>query len=464
MFVIFGMMKHLRYLMAFCFLLLTLISRSASILIPMDETQKDHLKSYGIAFWVLKNGDEVQWLLNYRGGSFLTLYDKKTEDECKIRGVSYEVIADAKVAEIITQINDPSVNMDVVKLQKAPKIAVYSPQNKGPLEDAVVLVLKYAEIPFDLLYDEEVIKGDLSKYDWLHLHHEDFTGQYSKFSGGRGFGGGGRGGYGGGSGNFGGGGNPGGMGGGYSNGAFNGNTQEWYVEDKQTQEARAHRLGFAKVSKMKLAVAQKIRDFCGNGGFLFAMCSGADSFDIALAACNTDIVDAVYDGDPPDPKAQSKLDFSQTLAFQNFTVDVNPYSRQFSDIDVSRSRRVDREHDFFTLFDFSAKWDVVPSMLTQDHDRVIKGFKGLATAFDISKLKPGVTIMGELKTANEARYIHGEYGKGQWTFYGGHDPEDYQHSMNEPPTDLSLHPNSPGYRLILNNVLFPAAKKKKQKT
>jgi hypothetical protein len=444
------MKHHIGLLLAFCLLFAAFAVKATAILIPMDDAQKDHLKSYGIAFWVLKNNQEVDWLLNYRGGSFMTRYEKRTEDECKIRGVSYEVIPDAKVDVIVAQINDPSVNMELVKLEKAPRMAVYSPPSKGPLEDAVVLVLKYAEIPFDVIYDEEVLKGDLSKYDWLHLHHEDFTGQYSKFGGGFG---GGRGGYGGGSGGYRGGANPGGM-----------SQGEWYVEDRKIQEARAHRLGFQKVSKMKLAVAQTIRSFCQNGGFLFAMCSGADSFDIALAAANTDIVSEKYDGDGVDPDAQSKLDFTQTLAFQNFNVELSPYSRAFSDIDVSHTRRVSRDRDFFTLFDFSAKWDVVPSMLTQDHERVIKGFKGLATAFDIDKLKPGVTIMGELKTDNEARYIHGDYGKGQFTFYGGHDPEDYQHSPNEPPTDLSLHPNSPGYRLILNNVLFPAAKKKKQKT
>lgn len=424
-------------LLFYCLLFSAFAGRASSILIPMDDAQKDHLKSYGVAFWVLKNDEEVDWLLNYRGGSFMTKYQKKTEDECKVRGVSYEVLPDVKVNEIIAQIADPSVNMDLVKLFKAPKIAVYSPPSKGPLEDAVVLVLKYAEIPFDLIYDEEVIRGDIYKYDWLHLHHEDFTGQYSKFGGGF---------------------NRGGMGG------KSGNTQEWYVEDRKIQEARAHRLGFQKVSKMKLAVARNIRDFCAGGGFLFAMCSGADSFDIALAAANTDICSAQYDGDGVDPNAQSKLDFTQTVAFQNFTVELSPMSRQFSNIDVSHTRRIDRAHDFFTLFDFSAKWDVVPSMLTQDHERVIKGFRGLATAFNKDMLKPGVLILGELKTANEARYIHGEYGKGQWTFYGGHDPEDYQHGPNEPPTDLALHPNSPGYRLILNNVLFPAARKKKQKT
>ncbi len=417
---------------AFTFLLLALsllpfLSRAASILLPMDETQKDHLKSYGIAFWTLKNGVEVNWLLNYRGGSFMMGYSKQIEDECNIRGVSYEVIADAKAAAIITEISDPSVNMDVVKLEKVPKMAVYSPKNKLPWDDAVTLVLKYAEIPFDVIYDEEVLAGVLPKYDWLHMHHEDFTGQYSKF---------------------------------YAN--FR--NEAWYREDQKVQEATAAKLGFKKVSKMKLAVVQKIREFTAGGGFLFAMCSGTDTFDIALAAVNTDICEAMFDGDGVDPQAQQKLDFSQTFAFQNFTLDRDPFSHSFSDIDDGPVRQVDKTKDFFTLFDFSAKYDVVPSMLTQDHDKVIKGFMGLTTAYNESKLKPGVVIMGEMKTQNEARYIHGEYGKGQWTFYGGHDPEDYQHAVSDPPTDLKLHPNSPGYRLILNNVLFPAAKKKKQKT
>jgi len=418
----------MKYLLALFLTLSVFAAKAAFILIPMDDVQKDHLKSYGIAFWVLKNGETVDWLLNYRGGSFMTQYVKKTEDECKIRGISYEVIADAKANEIITEISDPSVNMDVVKLEKAPKIAVYAPKERFvDNDDAVILVLQYAEIPFDIIYDSEILKGDLSKYDWLHLHHEDFTGQYSK--------------------------------------SYRRiKDQPIFIEDKKAQEATAHSFGYQKVSQMKLAVARRIRDYCAGGGFLFAMCSGADSFDIALAACNTDICGAVYDGDPADPMAQSKLDFGQTLAFQNFTVNTNPYSHVFSDIDVTHTRHIRREDDFFTLFDFSAKWDVVPCMLTQDHDRVIKGFKGLATAFNISKLKPDVTILGELKSAGEAHYIHGEYGKGQWTFYGGHDPEDYAHNSGEPPTDLSLHPNSPGYRLILNNVLFPAARRKKQKT
>ncbi len=412
-------------LFAFCFL--PVLTRAASILIPMDEEQKDHLKSYGIAYWTLKNGEEVDWLLNYRGGSFMLKYNKAVEDECKIRGVSYEVLPDVKVNEIITQVSDPSVNMDVVKLEKAPKIAVYTPKNKLPWDDAVTLVLKYAEIPYNMVYDEEVMRGDLPKYDWLHLHHEDFTGQYSKFYG-----------------------------------SFR--YAQWYNDDQKFQEATAHKLGFKKVSQMKLAVAERIRDFCAGGGFLFAMCSGTDTFDLALSAHNTDICESMFDGDAADPDAQNKLDFSQTFAFQNFTLDMNPMSHQFSNIDVTSTRQIDRDKDFFTLFDFSAKWDVVPSMLTQDHDKVIKGFMGLTTAFNEKLIKPGVTIMGEMKTANEARYIHGEYGKGQWTFYGGHDPEDYQHVVGDPPTDLKLHPNSPGYRLILNNVLFPAAKKKKQKT
>lgn len=417
----------LKYLFAFAFLLLAHLTRASSILIPMDEEQKDHLKSYGIAFWTLKNGETVNWLLNYRGGSFMMPYAKALEDECKIRGVSYEVIADAKANAIITEVSDPSVNMDIIKLEKAPKMAVYSPKNKLPWDDAVTLVLKYAEIPYDVVYDEEVIRGDLPKYDWLHMHHEDFTGQFSKFYG-----------------------------------AYR--YAQWYNDDVRAQTALATKLGFKKVSQMKLAVVQRIRDFCAGGGFLFAMCSGTDTFDIALAAANTDICEAMFDGDPADPNAQQKLDFSQTFAFQNFTLDQNPLSHVFANIDVTQTRQVERTRDFFTLFDFSAKWDVVPSMLTQNHDKVIKGFMGLTTAYDKSKLKPGVTIMGETKTANEARYLHGEYGKGRWTFYGGHDPEDYQHAVGDPPTDLKLHPNSPGYRLILNNVLFPAAKKKKQKT
>ncbi len=410
-------------------LLFVSVCRAASILIPMDEEQKNHLKAYGITYWALKNGLETDWLLNYRGGSFLIKYSQTMESECKIRGVSYEVIADAKVTVILNEINDPSVNMDMVKLEKEPKIAVYSPKNKLPWDDAVTMVLTYAEIPYDILYDDEVLKGDLPKYDWLHLHHEDFTGQYNRF---------------------------------WS--AFR--NAGWYMEDVKLQEATAKRNGFKKVSEMKLEVARNIRNFCTGGGFMFAMCSGPETIDIALAANGTDIAERVFDGDAADPKAQSKLDFNQTLAFQNFSLDLNPSNNEFSNIDATpiRTPSLNRTNDFFTLFDFSAKWDIVPTMLTQNHDKVVKGFMGQTTAFRKNVIKPNVLVMGETKANDEARYIHGEFGKGQWTFYGGHDPEDYQHMVGDPPTDLNLHPNSPGYRLILNNVLFPAAKKKKQKT
>lgn len=400
---------------------------TASILIKMDEQQKNHLKAYGIAFWTLKKGLEVDWLLNYHGGSFLINYNLEIENELKIRGVSYGVIPDAKVTAILTEISNPEVNMDIVKLEKVPKIAVYSPKNKLPWDDAVTMVLTYAEIPYDIIYDEDVIGGKLPLYDWLHLHHEDFTGQYGRF---------------------------------WANYRANG----WYQDDVRLQEATAKKLGFNKVSQMKLGVAQRIRDFCGGGGFLFAMCSGTDSYDIALAAAGIDICENMFDGDGIDPNAQSKLNFGNTFAFQNFKLDLNPLNYEFSDIDVTNGRLIDRTRDFFTLFDFSAKWDVVPTMLTQNHDKVVKGFMGQTTAFRKSLLKPDVLVMGELKSNNEARYIHGQFGKGQWTFYSGHDPEDYQHLVGDPPTDLNLYPNSAGYRLILNNILFPAAKKKKQKT
>lgn len=408
---------------------MTALCRASSILIPMDEEQKNHLKAYGITFWTLKSGLETDWLLNYRGGSFLMKYSQAIESECKIRGVSYEVITDAKVNILLNEITDPSVNMEMVKLEKPPKIAVYSPKNKLPWDDAVTMVLTYAEIPYETLYDDEVLKGNLPKYDWLHLHHEDFTGQYNRFWSS------------------------------YRNAS-------WYIEDVRIQEATAKRNGFKKVSEMKLAVAQTIRDFCAGGGFMFAMCSGPETFDVALAANGTDIIERMFDGDGSDPKAQDKLDFNQTFAFQNFKLDLNPANNEYSNIDVppSREMSLNVSNDFFTLFDFSAKWDIVPAMLTQNHDKVVKGFMGQTTAFRKSIIKPNVLVMGETKTADEARYIHGEFGKGQWTFYGGHDPEDYRHNVGDPPTDLNLHPNSPGYRLILNNVLFPAAKKKKQKT
>ncbi len=402
---------------------------SASLLIPMDNSQKNHIKAYGIAYWVLTFDEEVSWLLNYRGGSFMFRFDKTFEKECIIRGVSYEIVADAQAAGIISEIASNEVNMETVKLHKAPKIAVYSPKNKLPWDDAVTLALTYAEIPYDVIYDEEVMQGSLPLYDWLHMHHEDFTGQYGKFW-------------------------------------ANYRNQSWYIEDVRLSGEMAHKLGFTKVSQLKLAVVKKIRDFVAGGGYLFSMCSAPDSFDIALAAEGLDICDVMFDGDPMDPNAQAKLDYSKCFAFTNFSLVSNPYEYEVSSIDVpiSRVMKFNENNDFFTLFDFSAKWDPVPTMLCQSHERVIKGFMGQTTAFIKRYVKPNVLIMGENKAADEARYIHGEYGKGTWTYLSGHDPEDYQHFVGDPPTELNLHPNSPGYRLILNNVLFPAAKKKKLKT
>lgn len=416
-----------RSLLTLILLVFTLTVKASSILINMDEDQKNHLKAYGIAYWSIKQQAEVSWLLNYKGGSFLIRYNKAIEDECKVRGVSYTVLADGKVTAILNEISDPGVNMEIVKLEKAPKIAVYSPKSKLPWDDAVTLVLTYAEIPYDIVYDDEVLKDKLSGYDWLHLHHEDFTGQYGRF---------------------------------WSN--FR--TATWYREDVKTQEATAKRNGFSKVSQMKLAVAKRMKEFCVGGGFLFAMCSATDSFDIALSAEGVDICASMYDGDAEDPNAQSKLNFDHTFAFKDFKLDQNPGSYEFSDIDATQTRTLTQQNDYFTLFEFSAKSDLVPTMLTQDHTRVIKGFMGQTTAFRKRLLKPGITVLGENKGALEVRYLHGEIGKGQFTFYGGHDPEDYQHAVGDPPTDLNLHPNSAGYRLILNNVLFPAAKKKPQKT
>lgn len=416
-----------KYSLLLLLLVLSYVAKASSILIYMDESQKNHLKAYGIAYWSIKQQAEVDWLLNYRGGSFLIKYNKTVEDECKVRGISYEVIADGKVNAILNEITNPDVNMEMVKLEKTPKIAVYSPKNKLPWDDAVTLALTYAEIPYDLIYDDEVLKDKLSAYDWLHLHHEDFTGQYGRF---------------------------------WS--AFKNAT--WYRDDVKYQEAAAAKNGFKKVSQMKLAVAKRIKEFCAGGGFLFAMCSGTDSFDIALAAEGVDIAESMFDGDGTDANAQSKIDFDKTLAFKDFKIDMNPERYEFSDIDVTDTRNFNQSNDYFTLFDFSAKWDLVPTMLTQNHDKVIKGFMGQTTAFKKSLVKPSITVLGENKGGAEVRYLHGEIGKGQFTFYGGHDPEDYQHQVSDPATDLSLHPNSPGYRLILNNVLFPAAKKKPQKT
>ncbi len=392
-----------------------------------EEGQRNHLKAYGIAYWILQNEIEVEWLLNYRGGSFLVTNYNSIQEECTIRGVTYELITDAKVNAIKTEISDPEVNMEVVKLEKAPKIAVYTPQGKQPWDDAVTLVLTYAEIPYDEIYDKEVVENQLFKYEWLHLHHEDFTGQYGKFY-------------------------------------RNYKNAPWYKRQQSDSEQRALSLGFEKVSHLKLQVSKNIKEFVAGGGFLFTMCSGTDSYDIALSAENTDICEHMFDGDKADPQAQSKLNYNNTLAFKNFKLKMNPLEYEFSDIDGTTLHRIPETQDLFTLFEFSAKWDIVPTLLCQNHTNVIKGFMGQTTDFKTSLIKSDVLIMGESKALKTARYIHGEFGKGQWTFYGGHDPEDYRHFVNDPPTDLNLYPNSPGYRLILNNILFPAAKKKKQKT
>ncbi len=398
------------------------------LLIPMDESQQNHIKSYGIAYWVLEQKLPIEWLLNYRGGSFLMDNIPSIQKKCTERGVSFQVIADAQVDAIYREIADPEVNMEKVKLEVAPKIAVYTPLGKQPWDDAVTLVLTYAEIPYTSIYDEEIITGKLPEYDWLHLHHEDFTGQYGKFYG-----------------------------------AYN--MAPWYRDEVRNQEATAAKLGFNKVSEMKRAVGVTIKNFVLGGGFLFTMCSGTDSYDIALAAQGTDMVESVFDGDPSDPNAQKKLNFAQGFAFQNYNIIKDPMVYEFSNIDGTEDHlKVKEENDFFTLFDFSAKWDIIPTILTQNHTQVIHGFMGQTTSFREGYIKSEVTIMGESKNIKCAKYIHGELGQGQWTYYGGHDPEDYQHRVGDPPTDLSLHPNSAGYRLILNNILFPAAKREKQKT
>lgn len=397
------------------------------LLIPMDLDQADHLKAYGITYWALNKGLEVDWLLNYRGGSFLADYSDLLAAECRIRGVSFEKIDAASASSIYNLVQSEDKNMDVVKLEKAPRIAVYVPPGFQPWDDAVTLALDYAEVPYDKIWDDEVLSGKLAKYDWLHLHHEDFTGQYGKF--------------------------------------FAASRNEpWYQAQVRLLEGEAQKLGYAKVSEMKKAVARKIKEYVGNGGFMFAMCSATDSYDIALSAENTDICDAVFDGDPLDPNFAQKLDYSKTFAFENFHLETNPMIYEYSDIDVQPSEIGTQDNDYFTLFEFSAKFDPVPTMLTQDHVNVVKGFMGQTTMFHKQFIKKNVTILGEREGTDEVRYLYSNFGRGFFAFYGGHDPEDYQHQVGDPPTDLKLHKQSPGYRLILNNVLFPAAKKKKLKT
>lgn len=415
------------FLFSFIFLM-SVTSRASFILLPMDETtQQNHLKAYGITYWCLAKNYKASWLLNYRGGSFLLPDAEEIRKECQIRGVSFEVLSDAEEASILNEISSPSQNMETIILEKAPKVAVYTPKGKQPWDDAVTLVLTYAEIPFTPIYDEEVLGDQLLLYDWLHLHHEDYTGQYGKFYGA------------------------------YKN-------IPWYIDQKRDAEALAKKLGYQKVAQEKGAVAKKIRDFVIGGGFLFAMCSATDSFDIALSADGVDICESMFDGDPSEANYQSKLNFNNAFAFKNFTLERKPEEYEFSNIDMTSKRRLPMDKDYFTLMEYSAKWDFIPSMLCQNHTQLIKGFMGQTTAFDPEFVKSNVLIMGTCEINGEARYIHGEKGKGMFTFYGGHDPEDYQHQVGDPATVLDLHPNSPGYRLILNNVLFPAARKKKQKT
>ena len=398
------------------------------LMIPMDVTQKNHLKAYGIAYWVLEQQEEVEWLLNYKGGSFLMSDYENIEKECLLRGVTFITMSESRAIVIKNKIANPSINAEVVKLLKVPKIAVYSPKTAQPWDDAVTMVLKYAEIPYDVVFDDEVLSDKLPSYNWLHLHHEDFTGQYGKFWAS------------------------------YRNAA-------WYINQVNEAQELAEKYGYTKVSELKLAVSKKIRDFTIGGGFLFAMCSAPDSYDVALSAYGVDICERMFDGDPMAPNAQSKLDFDNAFAFKDFNIELNPMRYEISNIDIDpRTRRVKEANDLFALNEFSAKWDVIPTILTQNHERIVKSFMGQTTAFQKQFVKSSVVIMGENKSLSEVKYLHGTMGKGQFTFYGGHDPEDYQHMVGEPPTDLSLHPNSPGYRLILNNILFPSVQKKKQKT
>ena len=416
------------FFILFFTVLLHSTATASYILVQMDsDSQAEHLKAYGLTYWTLKKQLKVKWLLNYRGGSFLLPDTEEIKKECQVRGISFELISNSKTEEILNLISSPSQNMEAVVLEKAPRVAVYSPKGNQPWDDAVTMVLTYAEIPYTIVYDEEVLSDQLLLYDWLHLHHEDFTGQYGKF---------------------------------YR--AYR--TAPWYIKNKKEAELMASNLGHKKVSELKLEVSLKIRDYVVGGGFMFAMCSATDSFDIALAAEGVDICETMFDDDPSYADYQSKINYDNTFAFKNFILERSPMVYEFSSIDMTSKRKINKEIDYFTLMDYSAKCDPIPTMLNQNHTSLIKGFMGQTTAYERDQIKANVLVMGEQKANGEARYIHGIKGKGFFTFYGGHDPEDYQHRVGDPKTELELHPNSPGYRLILNNVLFPAAKKKKQKT
>ena len=419
-------MKLLNTIILLLFFSIPYFSQS-KLLINMDLNQTDHLKAYGVTFNELESGAVADWLLNYRGGSFMLDYSDRLMAKCRLKGVSFDIVSTTEVVDIYSYVQSDEQNMEVVRLEKAPEIAVFVPEGFLPWDDAVTLALDYAEVTYDKIWIENILRGDLEKYDWLHLHHEDFTGQYGKF---------------------------------YA--SFRG--AQWYIEQQMLYENEAKKLGFKKVSEMEKGVVLTIKEFIAQGGFLFAMCSAADSYDITLAALNDDIVDKMYDGDAPDPDAQEKLEFSNTLAFENFKLEMNPYVYEYSNIDIQPIEIGNQQNDYFTLFEYSAKYDPVPTMLTQNHVNVIRGFMGQTTMFRKSVIKKSVYILGERADTDQVKYIHGNFGRGTFTFYAGHDPEDYQHAVGDPPTDLSLHKNSPGYRLILNNILFPAAKKKKQKT
>lgn len=417
----------MKKILTICFLISSILFAQNKILIPMDQTQTDHLKSYGIIFNAIGDGAKADWLLNYRGGSFVVDNSEKIILRCRLDGVLFEQLTPNQVVEIYSFVQSEDQNTELVRLEKSPKIAVYVPPGFQPWDDAVTLAMEYANVPYEKVWAEEILRGDLDNYDWLHLHHEDFTGQYGKF---------------------------------YA--AYN--NAPWYKEQQMLYEKEAKKLGYGKVSSMERDIVITIKNFIGNGGFLFAMCSATDSYDIALSAQNIDIVDRMFDGDAADPDAQNNLDFTQTLAFENFELEMNPMIYEYSNIDIAFSEIGNENNDYFTLFEFSAKYDPVPTMLTQNHVSVIRGFMGQTTMFRKSLIKKHVLILGERAGTDQVRYIHGNYGRGTFTFYSGHDPEDYKHAVNDPPTDLNLHKNSPGYRLILNNILFPAAKKKKQKT
>lgn len=425
------MINNIIKLISYILFVLVISSYSYSqvkLLIPMDPDQSNHLKAYGIAYRHLMKGKELDWLLNYRGGSFMFNYSSALEDECKSKGVSFELLNGTQTAQVYADVKDENSNMDLVRLEKVAKVAVYVPPNALPWDDAVQLVLEYAEIPYEKLWDEEVLTGKLKGFDWLHLHHEDFTGQYGKFFATYG-------------------------------------SSPWYLAQKSINEQTASKLGYNKVSKLKLAVVKKLKDYIANGGFLFTMCSATDTYDIALASQYTDICESMYDGDPADPDANNKLDYSDCIAFENFHIEMNPYVYEYSDIDITNDIvNIGQFNDNFKLVDFSAKFDPVPTMLTQDHTSLIRGFMGQTTGFKKQFLKKDVRILAMNEGTDYVRYIHGNYGRGTFTFYGGHDPEDYQHAVGDPKTELDKYPHSPGYRLILNNVLFPAAKKKKLKT